>query len=118
LPAAAGPVLYLRREAVRALGGLDTSSFHGWGALDDFSRRAEALGWGNLLCPSVYVARGAGADSGTTFGDIERLQARWPDFQERVARFILEDSLRGARERLRARMAELSLRGPQGDLFG
>jgi len=118
LPAAAGPVLYLRREAVRALGGLDTSSFHGWGALDDFCRRAEALGWGNLLCPSVFVARGAEADGGATFGEIERLQVRWPDFQERVARFILEDPLRPLRERLRARIIELSRTGPQGDLFG
>jgi GT2 family glycosyltransferase len=118
LPAAAGPALYLRREALRALGGLDTSSFHGWGALDDFSRRAEALGWGNLLCPAVYVARGAQADGGATFGEIERLQVRWPDFQERVARFILEDPLRPLRDRLRARIAELAQSGPQGDLFG
>jgi hypothetical protein len=75
------------------------------------------MGWKNLLCPSAYVARGPGADGGSTFGDIERLQARWPDFQERVARFILEDRLRAPRERLRARLAELSRRGPQGDLF-
>jgi len=118
LPAAAGPALLLRRAALRALGGLDAESYAGWGALDDFCRRAEGLGWRNLLCPSAYVARGTGAESGTTFGDIERLQVRWPDFQERVARFILEDSLRGPRERLRARLAELSRRGPQGDLFG
>jgi GT2 family glycosyltransferase len=118
LPAAAGPALYIRREALRALGGLDTSSFFGWGALDDFCRRAEALGWGNLLCASVYIARGAQADGGATFGEIERLQVRWPDFQERVARFILEDPLRPLRERLRARLAELARGGPQGELFG
>ena len=133
LPAAAGPALYLRREALRALGGLDTTSYFGWGALDDFCRRAEALGWGNLLCPSVYVPTVpvAAAAPGilppaafghpahrATFGDIERLMARWPDFQERVARFILEDPLRPLRERLRARIAELSQGGPQGDLFG
>jgi GT2 family glycosyltransferase len=118
LPAAAGPVLYLRREALRALGGLDTSSFHGWGALDDFCRRAEALGWDNLLCPATYVARGGDADGGATFGEIERLQVRWPDFQERIARFLLDDPLRPLRERLRARLDELSRGGPQGDLFG
>lgn len=118
LPAAAGPALYLRREALRALGGLDTTSFMGWGALDDFCRRAEALGWGNLLCPSAFVARGAHADGGATFGEIERLQVRWPDFQERVARFILDDPLRPLRERIRARIAEMSHGGPQGDLFG
>jgi hypothetical protein len=118
LPAAAGPALYLRRAAVRALGGLDTASFAGWGALDDLFRRAEALGWRNLLCPSVYVGRGFEADAGTALGEIERLQIRWPDFQERVARFILEDPLRPLRERLRARIAELARGGPQLDLFG
>jgi GT2 family glycosyltransferase len=115
LPAAAGPVLLLRRAALRALGGLDTDTFGGWGALDDFCRRAEALGWHNLLCPSAYVAATPGG--GTTLGEMERLQSRWPDFQERVARFILEDPLRTARERIRARLSELSRRGPQRDLF-
>jgi GT2 family glycosyltransferase len=118
LPAAAGPALLLRRRALQALGGLDADSYAGWGALDDFCRRAEAMGWRNLLCPAAYVARGEGAGGGSSFGDIERLQARWPDFQERVARFILDDSLRGPRERLRVRLAELARRGPQGDLFG
>jgi GT2 family glycosyltransferase len=117
LPAAAGPALLLKREPLRALGGLDTDTYSGWGALEDYCRRAEALGWHNLLCPSAYVARGADADGGAGLGEIERLQARWPDFQERVARFILQDPLRPLRERLRARLAELSRRGPQGDLF-
>lgn len=118
LPAAAGPALFLRREAVRALGGLDTATFAGWGALDDLCRRADALGWRNLLCPAAYVGGGAEADGGAALGEIERLQSRWPDFQERVARFILEDTLRPLRERLRARLAELARGGPQRDLFG
>ena len=116
LPAAAGPALYLRREAQRALGGLDTASFRGWGALDDFCRRAEALGWGNLLCTSAYVASAPGG--GVTLGEMDALLVRWPDFQERVARFILEDPLRPLRERLKSRIAELAQGGPQGDLFG
>jgi GT2 family glycosyltransferase len=118
LPAAAGPALLLRRAALRQLGGLDVESFAGWCALDDLCRRADALGWSNLLCASAYVARAEGADGGGTLGEIERLQARWPDFQERVARFILEDALRPLRERLRARIAELARGGPQRDLFG
>lgn len=121
LPAAAGPALLLRCAALRALGGLDVDTFSGWGALDDFCRRAEGLGWRNLLCPSAYVASGAGGavvGGGAGLGEMERLQSRWPDFQERVARFILEDRLRGPRERIRARLSELSRRGPQRDLFG
>jgi len=117
LPAATGPVLYLRRAALRALGGIDLQTFHGWCALDDLCRRAAALGWRNLLCASAYVARAPDADGGGTLGEIEQLQARWPDFQEQVARFILEDTLRPLRERLRARIAELARSGPQRDLF-
>ena len=81
-------------------------------------RRAEALGWGNLLCPSAYVARGAEAAGGATFGEIERLQVRWPDFQERVARFILDDPLRPLRDRLRARGWDLLLERNGGRIRG
>jgi GT2 family glycosyltransferase len=124
LPAAAGPALLLRRAALRHLGGLDAESFAGWCAFDDLCRRADALGWSNLLCPAAYVAAmgrmpecRVRQDAGSG-GELERLQARWPDFQERVARFILDDTLRPLRERLRARIAELARGGPQRDLFG
>jgi len=49
--------------------------------------------------------------------DLSVLVARWPDYQEQVARFILSDPLRALRERLQARMDELAKSGPQRDLF-
>ena len=118
LPAVSGPCLFLRRVALRQLGGLDTTSFSGSHALDDFCRRAAAMGWSNLLCPAVFVvALPPAAPSLDASDDLPRLLARWPDYQELVARFILSDPLRDLRERLQTRIDELARSGPQRDLF-
>lgn len=118
LPAASGPCVLLRRAALDRLGGLDTHSFDGKLAIDDFCRRAATMGWRNILCPAAYVVRQASAPgTGRGQDDLSVLVARWPDYQEQVARFILSDPLRGLRERLQARMDELAKSGPQRDLF-
>jgi GT2 family glycosyltransferase len=118
LPAAMGACVFLRRAALRQIGGLDTHSFSGARATDDFCRRAAAMGWKNVLCPSAFVARGDGDEApGPTGEELSRLVARWPDYQEQVARFILTDPLRPLRERLQARIDELARSGPQRDLF-
>ena len=118
LPAASGPCLLLRRAALTALGGLDSHSFSGEHAFDDFSRRAATLGWRNVLCPAAFVVRQPGPPAPPGAGDdLGPLLARWPDYQEAVARFILSDPLRPLRERLQARMDELARGGPQADLF-
>lgn len=118
LPAASGPCLLLRRAALARLGALDCHSFAGEHAFDDFSRRAAAMGWRNVLCPAAYLVRQP-APPALTGGldDLGPLLSRWPDFQEQVARFILADPLRPLRDRLQARMDELARGGPQADLF-
>ena len=118
LPAASGPCILLRRAALTRLGGLDSHSFAGEHAFDDYSRRAAAMGWKNVLCPAAYVVREPAPPM--LVGDMEDLGpllSRWPDYQEQVARFILADPLRPLRERLQSRMDELARRGPQADLF-
>ena len=117
LPAASGPVLLLRRAALSQLGGLDSHSFAGEHAFDDFSRRAAAMGWRNVLCPAAYVVRQPALALADALDDLAPLLARWPDYQEQVARFILADPLRSLRERLQARIDELARSGPQADLF-
>jgi GT2 family glycosyltransferase len=117
LPAATGPCVLLRRAALDRLGGLDSHSFAGEHALDDFCRRAAAMGWRNILCPAAYVARQPVAGPTLPTDDLAPLLARWPDYQEQVARFILADPQRPLRERLLARMDELARSGPQRDLF-
>lgn len=118
LPAASGPCFLLRGAAIASLGGLDSHSFAGEHAIEDFSRRAAAMGWRNVLCPAAYVVRQPGPLSSPGAGDdLAPLLARWPDYQEAVARFIMSDPLRLLRERLQARMDELARSGPQADLF-
>ena len=60
LPAASGPCVLIRRAALSTLGGIDSHSFAGEHAFDDFSRRAATMGWRNVLCPAVYVVRQPG----------------------------------------------------------
>jgi hypothetical protein len=45
------------------------------------------------------------------------LLARWPDYHERVARFIHTDPLRPLRARLAERIDAIERDGPQRDLF-
>ncbi|MFT3806946.1 glycosyltransferase family 2 protein [Arenimonas sp.] len=119
LPGAAGVAMFLRGRAVRQLGGLDAESFSSLtGALGDFSRRAAAMGWRNGFCPGVFAVNATGAATGASGEDLQRLMVRWPEFQEQVARFVMDDPMRVWRDRLSARIAELGQQGPQRDLFG
>ena len=118
LPTAVGPCMYLRRAALKQIGGLDVDTFIGARAMDDFCLRASAMGWRNVLCPSAFVVSHGGESSlGIVGEELSRLIGRWPDYQERMARFIMSDPLYPLRERLQARIGELARSGPQRDLF-
>jgi len=118
LPAAVGSCLYLRRAVLARIGALDSDTFSGARALDDFCRRAAAMGWRNVLCPAAFVVRQGGESAlGLLDDELAGLLARWPDYQEQMARFLLADPLRSLRERLQARIDELARGGPQRDLF-
>lgn len=123
LPTAVGFCMLVRRSALRMLGGFDAATFGaGYGEENDFCLRAAAMGWRNVLCPTAFVVHHGGA-SFTPLGiapngdNLARLLARWPDYHERVARFILADPLRPLREQLDERLAALARSGPQRDLF-
>ncbi len=124
LPTAVGFCMYVRRAALRQLGGFDVATFgRGYGEENDFCLRAAAMGWRNVLCPTAYVVHRGGAsfaplDLAPNGDNLARLLARWPDYNERVARFIMADPLRPLRERLDERLELLARSGPQRDLFG
>ena len=117
LPVAGAACVYVRRAALVALGGFDAATL-GSVAADDFCRRAAAMGWRNVLCEQAFVGR-VGTQAGPAPGrdELPRLLARWPDYHEQVARFLLDDPLRPLRERLAARLARLEHGGPQRGLF-
>lgn len=123
LPTAVGFCMYLRRAALRAVGVFDAETFgKGYGEENDWCLRAEAHGWRHALADDVYVAhRGHASFAATGLlpgGDnLHRLNARWPGYNERIARFILDDPLRADRARLGEALAMLAAESPQGDLF-
>jgi GT2 family glycosyltransferase len=115
LPVAGTACVLVTRAALDALGGFDATTL-GTAAADDFCRRAAAMGWRHLLCDAAFVAR-RHPDPAPGLDEVPRLLARWPDYHEQVARFLLDDPLRPLRERLAARLARLEQGGPQRGLF-
>ncbi len=124
LPTGVGFCLFIRRAALRQLGGFDADTFgRGYGEENDFCLRVAAMGWRNVLCDTAYVVHQGGAsfaplDLAPNGDNLARLLARWPDYNERVARFIMADPLRPLRQRLEDRLGERARSGPQRDLFG
>ena len=119
LPAAASQCVFISRAALAQIGALDATSHPQIAdALVDFSLRAASMGWRNVLCDSAYVGQ-AVVTAGTQVSgaNFSRLLARWPDYHERVARFILTDPLRPLRARLAERIELIERSGPQRDLF-
>ena len=116
LPAALPHAVLLRGTARIRVGGTDADSFGSWyGALADLSLRLAAQGWRNVLCEGAYVAcPGEGVPAG---GDLEALAARWPAWPARLARFLMDDPLRAARDELSRRLAALPEGMAQPDLF-
>ncbi|WP_290890424.1 glycosyltransferase [Arenimonas sp.] len=124
LPTAVGFCMYLRRAALRQIGDFDARTFgRGYGEENDFCLRAAAMGWRNVLCDTAYVVHHGGAsfaplDLAPGGDNLARLLARWPDYNERVARFIMADPLAPRRIALEQRLQSLAAAGPQRDLFG
>lgn len=123
LPTAVGFCMFLRRSALEALGGFDAETFgKGYGEENDWCLRTESHGWRHVLCDNAYVVhRGHASFAATGLApggeNLRRLVARWPGYNERIARFIMDDPLRPARERLADALAMLASESPQGDLF-
>ncbi len=124
LPTAVGFCMYLRRAALRQLGDFDSATFGtGYGEENDWCLRASAMGWRHVLCDGAFVAHRGGASFaplGQAPGgeNLDRLNARWPGYNERIARFIMADPLQLPRARLSAAVAAVHRAGPQRDLFG
>ncbi len=124
LPTAVGFCMFIRRAALRQIGGFDAETVgRGYGEENDFCLRAAAMGWRNVLCETAYVVHLGGAsfaplDMAPGGENLSRLLARWPDYNERIARFIMADPLAPLRLRLVERLQALAASGPQRDLFG
>ena len=128
LPTGVGFAMAIRRQVLDRIGGFDAATFgRGYGEENDFCLRAEGHGYRNVLCADAFVAHQGGASfspEGLTpgGGNLARLLARYPDYNRRVAEFIMADPLRPLRERVLERYAALAAGRPdatalQGSLF-
>jgi GT2 family glycosyltransferase/glycosyltransferase involved in cell wall biosynthesis len=96
-PTCVGFATYVRRDALEAVGTLDEAAFgRGYGEENDFSQRAIAAGWRNLIAGDVFVHH----LGQTSFGDekAERVAAamrmverRHPGYGRAVGQFIAAD---------------------------
>ncbi len=108
VPTAHGFCMFVRADCLAETGLFDEATFaQGYGEENDFSERARALGWRHVAVPSVFVAHLGGVSFGGARADLLRrnlaiLEARHPDYRDRVAAFLAADSLASARRRLDA----------------
>ena len=113
-PTAVGFATYVTRAALDAIGPLDEAAFgRGYGEENDFSQRAIAAGWTNLIATDVVVRHiGAMSFQGTRADRIEAalkvLDRRYPGYHATVADFLVADPVALARRRLdQARLMRL-----------
>lgn len=103
---AVGFCMAVSRRVLDAVGAFDEESFgRGYGEENDFSLRAEAAGFRNVLCDDVYVVHVGGQSFGPLGlapdeGSMQRLLALHPDYLDRVRAFIAADPLASRREAL------------------
>lgn len=112
IPTAVGFCMYIRRDCLNEVGAFDERHFgKGYGEENDFSMRAKALGWRNVLSADVFVYH-AGSVS---FADHQNHKKRHalailnrlhPDYERLVHRHIIEDPARPFR--LRVDLARLT----------
>ncbi|MFO1151929.1 MAG: glycosyltransferase [Alsobacter sp.] len=107
LPNGIGFCLYVRNDALRAVGGLDSRHYEkGYLEEVDFCLRVSRAGWRNVCAPNVYVAHQGEASFGAqkrelVVGNAAALVKRWPDIEARTSAFVRDDPLHP----LRATMA-------------
>ena len=110
LPTGVGFCMYVRRDAIEALGTFDRAFGAGYGEENDFCLRAARGGWRNVLADDafvVHVGQRSFAGRKTQLGrrNLERLLSRHPHYADMVERYIAADPLRALRQAAQSRLA-------------
>lgn len=120
VPTGVGFCLYLRRSALRQVGGFDVRAFgRGYGEEVDWCRRAVAAGWQHRLASDVYVAHTGGVSFSRSSERRNRraqrlIERRHPGYRAGIRSFIAHDPVFPERaridlEHLRPQMGEHNL---------
>jgi GT2 family glycosyltransferase/glycosyltransferase involved in cell wall biosynthesis len=99
VPTTVGFCMYLRRDALDALGAFDAETFgRGYGEENDYCMRASAAGWRHLLACDLFVFHEGevsfGGNAPERVASVAPLDARWPDYRRRVGIHIRLDEAR------------------------
>lgn len=111
LPTGVGVCLYIRRPALDRLGLFDERAFGlGYGEESEFCTRALRAGWLHVLDDATFIWHAGQGSFGASRGPRVRaahraLRRLHPEYLPTIARFIAEDPLAPARERVIAALA-------------
>jgi len=106
LPTAVGFCMYIRRAALDDVGLFDEEHFPtGYGEENDFSMRASKRGWVHLLDDATFIYHAGHRSFQASRVELRRrgssaLRSLHPDYYSAISRFMKEDPLRPARERV------------------
>ncbi len=106
VPTGVGFCMYLRRDALHAVGLFDEAAFgKGYGEENDWCQRAIQLGWRHIIAADVFVRHFGSASFGGEKAErvrvaLETLAAKYPNYHREIQQFIQRDPLRTAREAL------------------
>jgi GT2 family glycosyltransferase len=117
LPTGVGVCLYIKRKALDRLGLFDAARFGlGYGEESEFCFRALKAGYLNVLDDATFIYHAGQKSFGASRSGRVRAAHRaisrlHPEYLPTVARFLREDPLRPARERVLAGLKEAALGG-------
>ena len=106
LPTAVGFCMYIKRDALKAVGFFDETSYErGYGEENDFCERATAQGWKHKLCTSAFVVHKGGRSFKTDTAALKSrhwsvLIEKFPGYPEKIKNFIAQDPLAAYRQRV------------------
>jgi GT2 family glycosyltransferase len=118
IPVGVGFCLYVRRDCLRDVGGLDANVFgKGYGEETDYCLRARRRGWSHRLAADVFVYHAGGLSFGARRARLlERsqrlLNLRYPGYDAFIAGFLAQDPIHP----LRRTLDERRLMGLKGRL--
>ncbi len=110
LPTCVGFCVYIKREALDRVGLLDEESFgRGYGEENDFSCRARAAGYVDVLDDATFVLHRGKMSFGSDAPDamkqnMDTLCRKHPGYASRVRRFVAENPLQETHDRIGCEM--------------
>lgn len=111
IPTAVGFCMYMRRDALCALGHFDRFFAPGYGEEDDYAQRARRAGWQLVAAPDVFVRHAGGVSFGRTerisalqAAHLARLTWRWSAYESDVRTWWRDWPLREHVERVRGEL--------------